>query len=249
MYRTLWQEKLGLELCFSMTQEGNMSFRYGKKEEVLVNRRNFLEDIGLGFDDCVAMQTGNRGSSSIKSVNRRSLGKGMRDSESAIQADCLVTNESGVFLWLVSADCLPMIFFSRKPFFLALAHISRQNSGSRFSSKIVKFLENSGVEPRKLVVYFGPSIKKESYLFDRQNLSQAEKPDWQPFIEETKTRLLSVDLVGFNISQLKSAGALEKNIFVDDEDTAISRMFFSHYRSRREKLPEARFATVAGFRK
>lgn len=245
MYQMLELDEWGLVHGFSMANGGNMSFRHndGNGEVVVENREKFLEKLGVSPDACVAMQTNDK--KNIRLINQYSRGRGIRDSEGAIRADCLVTEEKGVFLWLVVADCLPAIFYCRKPFFLALAHISRKNSALGLSTKIVEFLRRLRVKPEELLVAIGPSIKKESYLFEPRYLPEAEKQEWRPFIQETKG-LLSVDLLGFNVSQLKSAGVLEKNIVVDSFDTARSKMFFSHYRSKRDGLPEARFAAVVG---
>lgn len=257
MYQMPEIDELGLTHAFSTIQHGNMSFRYKEKKDkgaVLKNREKFLERLGISLhswislDECVAMQTGNNNDipNHIQMVNRYNRGSGMQNSKRTIQADCLIVQEKDVFLWLVTADCLPVIFFSRNPFVLALAHISRKNSALGFSSEIVRFLRRLKVKPEELFVAVGPSIKKESYLFERRNLWQADEPEWQPFIQETAEGLLSVDLLGFNIKQLKSAGVLEKNIFASGIDTAKSEMFFSHRRSVKENLSEARFASVVG---
>lgn len=223
-----------------------MSFRYGEsKEKVINNREKFLGKLGLGLDDCVSMVI--EDDKKISLVGKDLKGRGMENPDEAVETDCLVTQDKNVFLWLIIADCLPITFYNKNPFVLALAHLSRKTTDLKLTQEVVSLLESLGLNPEEIIVAIGPAIHKESYLFkESDNLPQKNNPEWKQFIKKTNKGLLSVDLIGYNKTQLLSAGVLEGNIFVSEIDTGKSEQFFSHHQAKQLGLKESRFAAVVG---
>lgn len=236
---------LGLTHAFSTRKEGNMSFKYADGDEVKVisNREDFLKKIGLSLDDCIGM--GVKDDNKITEVGEELKGRGMRRREDAIITDCFLTHERGIFLWLLTADCLPIIFFCENPFVLALAHLGWKSTDLELSQKVISRLESQGASPKNIIVGIGPGIYKESYLL--QNPKQKDDPKWRDFIKKTVNGLFSIDIIGYNVKRLLEAGIPKENILMSGIDTASSQEYFSHRRSDEEKQKkEARFATVVG---
>lgn len=214
-----WPQGLlkNLRVACSTKQDGNMSFRWGEREGVISNRKRFLERNGIAPDDTVVMSLTHR--TTIKTVGEKEKGAGVLE-PGGVEADCLITKEKGLFLFLLTADCLPTISFEPQQEVLALAHLSRHNTKDNFIQKIVNHLIKAHhCRATQLMAIIGPAIHQESY---------------------------DIDLIGLNQQQLIRAGVLSEKIEVSDVDTAQSKNFFSHRRSKRTGEPEGRFATVVG---
>lgn len=201
-----------------------MSYDFGDKEKVLENRRKFLEDIRIPVERAVFLDV-QHGNKIIQATNSLA-GVGFFSQETAIKADGIVTTEKNLALIVLTADCIPAIFYDKKNEVLGLAHISRHNTQAGFSQAFVSFLKREyGTNIQELKVFFAPSIKKESYIL----------PDYPQ----------GFDLTGENVNQLLLKGIPEENMYVDPTNTARTFEFFSHYRSIRGGEREGRFATAA----
>ena len=227
-----------------------MSFKWGKnKKEVIEHRKRFLSQLDIPLSSCVTMDL-NHGLK-IALVGKADRGKGI-GGENYVEADALATNEPNVFLFLLTADCLPLILYDPVKKVVALAHVSYINTSDRFGAKTVEYLvAGCGSEPNRIIAGIGPAIHKESYVFPSETIRQKEKemrvPEWGKYLTDFPDGKTSVDLIGFNFEQLLEAGVLEGNIEVSEIDTASDSGFFSHYRSKRiTGEPEGRFATVIG---
>ncbi|OGG47409.1 hypothetical protein A3D66_01445 [Candidatus Kaiserbacteria bacterium RIFCSPHIGHO2_02_FULL_50_9] len=228
----------------SNIRDGNMDFRFGEREEAVENRRRFLTKHDARLEDCAVMQVeyGER----IVVVEEKFRGKGAFDG-SAVPAEAFITREKNLVLFLLTADCLPIAYYDPVRHIAALAHLGWQPSTKRLASKVVKALKNNfSSNPNDLKIFIGPGIHKESYRF--ANPTQKNIPEWSPYLHDLPSGETEIDLVGYNVEELKRAGVVEANIAVSPVDTAASSEHFSHYRSVRTEEPEGRFATVLGMR-
>lgn len=232
----------GLIHGFSEIKDGNMSFVWGEKEKVLSSRKAFLDKLGIKFEDSVAMFL--KHGTEIMSVNEFSRG------EDAMPVDCLITKSKNVFLFVLTADCLPVVFYDSVNSVLALAHLSRINSPKNFLPKIIQKMESEyNSKPGNLIVAIGPCIHKESYIFSKEELTKRipDEKIFKGFIADLPDGRKSINLAGYNAEQMVSTGIKKENIEISEVDTANkNERFFSHYRSRLTGSPEGRMATVVG---
>lgn len=231
---------------FSNRQDGNMSFRYGLKEEVMKNRENFLGAVGVTASDCVAMEVSH--GTEVISVDGAFRGRGLDGASNALRADALITANPNLFLFLLTADCLPVVFYDEKKGFVALAHLSRINTQELFVQKIVEALEKMGSQRENIFAGFGPGILKDSYIFSEDEIkTRIPVPkNWGNFLIRLPDERIAVDFLGWNIRQLQDAGIPGKNIETSGIDTGSNESFFSHYRSPKTAEKEGRMATVVG---
>lgn len=242
----------GLVHAFSEIKEGNMSFNWGRSEGVLANRKKFFNAIGISEKNCITASL-EHGTDIVV------IGKLPSGGETP-EADCLITKSKNVFLSILSADCLPVILYDGVNSVLALAHLSRINTPQDFLRKIIdKMKSEFKTEPENIIVGIGPGIHKESYIFTAEELHE-RVPDeeiFKGFILDLPDGPRSaegysgagkkaVDLVGYNVKELISAGVPEKNVEISGIDTAADRNFFSHHRSILTGEPEGRMMTVVG---
>lgn len=234
----------GLVHGFSTKADGNMSFKFGKREEVIKNREKFLSDLGIKLDSCVALVTQHK--DEIVIANRSLAGRGIREAEEAIPADGLITKEKNLYLFLLIADCLPIIMYDPKKEVVEIIHAGWKSTKARIALKAInKFKSEFNCEVQNIYVAIGPAIHKESYKF--KDPAQRQLEDWKPYLKDLPNGETAIDLIGYNVKQLKDAGVLPENIFVSDIDIAKSNNYFSHYRdSQRNPDGEGRFACVAG---
>lgn len=226
--------------AFSSQKDGNMAFRWGPKEEVLRNRENFLQRFGVKLEDCVAMDI--RHGLEVAVVDEVYRGKGMYE-RNGVVADGLMTNRKGLFLFLLTGDCLPIAFYDPKAPAVALVHVGRRNP--ELLKKVVRdFQTQYASKPENLSVRIGPGIHKKSYKLPMEALEGYEK--WGKFFQPLRDAEVSLDLIGYSKEQLRDAGVLEENIEVSEIDTAVSQDFFSYYRAVRTGEPQGRFVTIAG---
>jgi hypothetical protein len=226
----------------STKSDGNMSFRFGDPETVLSNRRLWLGAHGIKPENCVTVLGQHR--DDVVIVDGSMAGHGMLGLETALPADALITQEKGLGLFLLTADCLPLVLVDSAESIIALVHASRQTASLGLPAKVLRVLiDQFGQKAENIQAIFGPSIAAESYLLPSP-IEQAADPDWQPFLRTVDSNV-AVDLVGFTADQLRRAGLLAENMTFSHEDTAqLDNEYFSHYRSARTGEPEGRFATV-----
>lgn len=231
---------------FSFKEEGNMSFNWGEHEEVLNNRKNFLSKLGIDINSCVSTQLENNNNITI--VDKKDLGKRMFDKSTLISGDGLITKEKDMFLFIVIGDCLPCIIFDRKQEIAGIFHLSWEATEAKICRKAIQiFLSEFKSSPDDIFVAIGPGIHKESHYF--KDPIQKQLPGWENFLEDLPSGETSIDVISYNVSQIKSFGIPQDHIFISDIDTAQNIHFFSHRRDKREgNQQEGRFAAVVGFR-
>lgn len=200
-----------------------MSVRWGDKVIVNSNRRKFLGKLGLRLEDCVFMSL-NHGTD-IGEV-------GIKDEGQTFGCDAMVTRDKGVVLFMLTADCFPVVVYDIKK--VALVHLGYKNAGVGLIQKVLKMFD------KDISVFVGPGIRRESYIFE--DVVQKDDPQWQPFLEKTSDGKWMVDLAGFIRKQTGEMGVT--NIEDCGIDTAKDLNYFSHYRAVRSREPEGRFATV-----
>jgi len=226
----------GVVLGVSRVADGNMSLNWGDRAEVLKNRQFFLERLGLKLENCVTM-------SLVHGVKIVRVGKG--DCGKMLELDGLVTDAIGVGLFMVTADCFPVVVFDPVKKVLAMVHAGKVGVGRKIITRLIEMLNKSGSKSGDLQVWIGPGIRKESYRWwETEKVKEKNDPDWKPFLE-TINGAIQIDVLGYIRKQLADSGVKDQNIEDCGIDTMVDINFFSHYRSGQTGEKEGRFATVA----
>lgn len=223
---------------FSTNKIGNMSPRFG--DDAKESLAKFFELIGVSEGLTVK-------------ANLVHGDKIVEVSDTKIQefdCDALVTDQPNIFLYLVIADCLPIMFFDPEGKVVALAHCGWRGTNLHLAEKVGKLLiEKYNCSPEKILVGFGPAIHRESFIFIESETSPLIGPDWHPYLLKVGEGQIASDFVGYNFDQLVSLGIKKENIEVSPYDTGKSDLFYSHYRSKRTGEPEGRFVAIIGMKK
>ncbi len=235
------------DLLYSLSnkEDGNLSCKWGSENEVIRNRIKFLRKNNLTLSDCV-MTNLNQGEG-ITIVGQNNLGKAIdRCDKAGIEADALMTAGQGIYLFLLVADCMPMVLYDPVKRVLALVHLGRLTTNLKLVQKTIrKMMEMWGVNPVDILAHGGPSIRKDSYRLD---FFKEGENEWRDFAEKREDGKFWVDVIGYNRRQLLDMKIKEDNIYMSSIDTFTSDKYFSHYRSVRTGENEGRFATVVGMK-
>lgn len=231
---------------FSTKNEGDMSFNFRSEEGVVKARKRFLGKLNLGLEVCVSMRVQHE--DKIMIVDAKDVGKGMKDYQTAINCDGLVTNEKGLFLFLKIADCLPIILFDPSKMALGLVHAGWKGVHLEIAKRaVLRMVELYKSELEDIVVGIGPCAYKNSFM--KKNPSQIKNPKWQPFLEKIGEGLYKVDFLGLCKKQLLETGIKAENIFESGIDTVCDKRFFSHVREHNlPKERQGRFACAVGIK-
>ena len=208
------------------------------------NRERFLRKVGVDIDKTTCMWVTH--SDDIIEAPVEKLGISMKDYEHAVKVDGLITNKKGIYLFLLVADCLPIIIYDPVKEVVALVHAGWKGVDLEIAKKAVeKFRLLYKSDPKDLVVGIGPCVYKESFI--KENPSQKDDTRWQNYLEEIEDNKYKVDLVGFTKQQLVDSEVAHENIFESGIDTAVDERFFSHvWEGNLPISQQGRFACVVG---
>ncbi len=228
-------------LCATSTRaDGNMSFLIGATQNSLGNRKQFLLNMGVDFQNHISMKCDH--GAKIAVVTSDTIGIGATTQEDMILAEVLVTQEKGLALMLLTADCLPVSFYDPVTLTIALAHFSRETIANLLPQKTISFLqEQFDIDPANLLIHVGPHIHTRSYSFPSGN--NTIQSEILPFTKEEQEHIF-VDLFSACKYQLTKSGVPLENTTVSGINTATSFDYFSHYASRTQNALEGRMSTV-----
>src|SRR4030042_2195605 len=236
---------------FSTKKDGNMANVINGKlcnfDKVLIKRQRFLSKVGVDMDKCVCMSVNHK--DGIIEADSSSAKVSMLDYKKTVKTDGLICDKKKLYLFLLIADCLPIIIYDPKREVIGLVHAGWKGLDKEIAEKAVKQLNDTyKSEPKDLIVAIGPFVHKSSFV--KVNPSQKDDLKWKPFIKRVGLRgdfSYSVALFGLTKKQLLDAGVMDKNIIESRVDTAKDERFFSHVRDRNLPIGEqGRFACVLG---
>jgi len=181
-------------------------------------------------------------SDNIEIINSREA-KGWGDFEDAVKdCDALITNERGVMLTILTADCVPILLYDNEKKVVAAVHAGWKGTKQKIVSKTVaKMSEAFGCNPKHIVAGIAPSIgvccyevgeDVAKYFFDI------------PEAISRKGEKYMLNLPYINKYQLFEVGLLEKNIEMSNVCTACKvNSYFSY---RKEQGCSGRFMSMIG---
>lgn len=208
---------------FSTVKAGNMSLKFGQKEEVEGNRQKILSLLGFTLDEIVIMAP----------QHKDRLSKAyILDGGEIIQGDGLFTISWGVGLALFPADCFPVIIwgdYSSYDYLSRLGSVGLVHSGRAGTELgiVSKAIKRMGVVPDSMKIAIGPGIGPCCYG--------------------------GTDLSSKIVEQVVGAGVPEANTVVANCCTCCSKdshgeyLFFSRVRAKKNKEEEQKEGRFMAF--
>lgn len=144
-------------IATSKASDGNMSLLRGDPGKALKNRGSFLASLGLNLDQITTINL--QHSNKIMVVRRKDLGKGALSVKDAPGADGLITNERGVYLFIMVADCPVIALYDPYHQAIGLIHAGRVGLEKKVLQAAVKLMaEKYKSSPLNLLAQMNPSI-------------------------------------------------------------------------------------------
>jgi YfiH family protein len=137
--------------------------------------------------------------------------------EIRLEGDAMVTNRSGFFLGIRTADCLPVFLVETQNKVIAAVHCGWRGTSKQILPKVIKKMKNDfGCKTSSLLVLFGPSIEAACYEVGSDVYQEFQKNglSLDSFARiGDKTGKYHFNLRQANITQLRDLGIRNKNIF------------------------------------
>ena len=224
----------------------NLGLRTGDDpERVHRHRRRFCQALGI---DPISVVAGRQvHGAGIALVGSAEVGRGILEAGSAIpDTDALVTDEPGVALFLLVADCAPVLLLDPTRPAIAVVHAGWRGTVQGIVAKTVdRLVESFGTRPADLVAGIGPAIGRCCYEVDEPVIAgiRAAQPEDAPELLRMKHNgRADLDLAEANRRQLLGAGVRPDRIEVSGICTSCTTALF--YSERREGRPSGRFGAL-----
>lgn len=166
----------------------------------------------------------------------------------ATKADGLITDQPGIYLGILTADCLPIAFYDPTLSAIGLIHVGWKGLDQDIIHNLIQTMQHHfGSDPQDLLVKIGPSIGPCCYILS--DLKQKGDPKWQPYIGKGPDGSYILDLWSFAENQLVENRVLKENIANPKICTYHTNQYFSHRKVMDKKLSQdPRFITILGIR-
>ena len=159
--------------------------------------------------------------------------------------DGLLTDQKGISLMVLVADCIPILLFDPVKKVIGAVHAGRNSTFKKIAKKsILKMQEVYGSESKNIIVCLGASIHKCCYEISKDIADIAIKNFGEIYIKRREERYF-LDLQLLNRDQLLEVGVKEENISISDECSCCNDEYFSY---RRDGIT-GRFAGIISLRR
>lgn len=151
-----WQKYPWLIQGYSLANAGNISYRFGLKEEVDKTREKINQELGLPEVEWSTMQ--------------QVHGDRVVASPTTDEADGLITDKLNDILAVQVADCVPLLMVDPMNRRVAAVHAGRRGTFAQIAQQAVNEMVKLGSNVRDIEVAVGPSIGPCCYIFDDEPL-------------------------------------------------------------------------------
>lgn len=182
---------------------------------VIENRKILAKSVDIPIENFVFCNQVHQNKVTV--ITPEEKGAGVFSRENAIQGcDALVTAEPNICLCVMSADCLPMLFFDEKRGAIGACHAGWRGTMSGIVAETIKSMEYYfDCQPEDIFVGLGACISTEKYPIGDEivkivnEIFGTEEGFLKSYPHSSQKHF---DLKYTNIHQLKEVGILEKNI-------------------------------------
>ncbi len=218
----------GLIHGFSTRQFGSMRPDYPSLEESL---QKFSQSLGIDQDNIIKMHQTH--SNNIRWVKPDQAGQ--RISET----DGIFTKETDIFLSVMSADCVPILFYDRQKNYVGAVHAGWRGIYNEILKMAVKELRSNGSDPADLLIGIGPCIRSCCYNISEERAELFYKK-FSSYTTGVKIRkkMIYLDLPEMAKQQLTSEGVPIENIEDCDICTFDNTDKFFSYRKEGKNFGE-----------
>jgi YfiH family protein len=154
------------------------------------------------------------------------------------EADALVTDQPGILLGIVTADCAPVLLADCEAGVVGAAHAGWKGALHGVTDRTIEAMEALGARRSAIVAAIGPCISQQSYEVDEDFAARfrTEDPANERFLASGRSGHWQFDLEGYVAHRLESAGVgMVEQLGLDTY--AASDRFYSFRRSTHRHEP------------
>ncbi len=148
--------------------------------------------------------------------------------------DALIAAETGVFLTVRVADCVPVLYFDPKSKIVALAHCGWRGIRRGLAAKVVEEMSCKGIDQKELLIVLGPAARVCCYEIGKDLVELFQK-QFGPAVIEKRQGKTFLNMQKCLQIQLKKAGVLQTQIFDANVCTVHNNDQFHSYRADKRK--------------
>ncbi|PIC95803.1 laccase [Sporosarcina sp. P26b] len=200
------------------------------KEDVLHNRQQLARDLQCGVKDFVfANQTH---SANFHKVTTQDRGKGALRQDTAIaDTDALYTFEPNIVLCSLTADCVPVLFYSDDSTLIGAIHSGWQGTVKEITLKLFRHLQHyENCDMSHIHVQIGAALSQEKFEVDEDVYKKFHElryaDEWISYNQDTKKYHIDNQLIVKK--QCELAGIPDAHITIDRTCTYRSPHGFSY---------------------
>ena len=217
----------------------SLNFGFGSNDEpalIAENRRRVANSLGFRSDQMFGVrQTHSANVVKIDSTSDSGI-------DARVDADALITNNSGCALAILTADCVPVLFAAPEMGVIGAAHAGWRGAADGVLEATIAMMAKQGITPDQIEAVIGPAIRQASYQVgnDLRYTVLAAHGDADNFFDPDQdlNGKYRFDLPGFVESRLRKAGLV--NVTDLGIDTyGESSGLFSHRHSTHVSLPDS----------
>lgn len=213
---------------------GDMKLGHRPEEEIIKNREQFFQDLGIPANQIVISQQVH--SSHIIVVDKPSP---------VISAtDGLITAAKGLSLMITVADCLPVLIYDPMQKVVGILHAGWRGIIKQIVIEAIEQLDDLGSEPENLIVGIGPGICQKHFIVKNDVLEKFL--DFYPSATFVRNNDGYVDLKKAVLIDLKKKGVLSGNIEVSGVCPSCDNGIYGSFRKEGESVLAS--AAIIGMR-
>ncbi|MFN7003763.1 MAG: peptidoglycan editing factor PgeF [Roseinatronobacter sp.] len=148
------------------------------------------------------------------------------------EADGMVTNQPGLALAILTADCQPVLFADTEAQVIGAAHAGWRGALGGVLENTIAAMEQLGAARGRIRAVIGPCISQSAYEVGQEFLEtfMDEDPDYGRFFTNGAGDRYQFDLVGFGLHRLRSEGIADAR-WIGACTYADPARFYSYRRS------------------
>jgi len=154
----------------------------------------------------------------------------------SIECDGVVTNQPGILIGILVADCYPVLLFDPRQRVAAAVHVGWRGAAAGILGKTLRALQETfDSRPEHIRAAVGPGIGAHHYEVDRpvRDAFRQGSGHWDQIAKEVALGKWHLDLQKSCLLQLEAAGLEPAHLEATEEDTCCHReLFFSHRRDK-----------------
>ena len=187
-----------------------------ERSSVMTNRQILADSVGIPLESFVILNQVHK--TNVVVVTPEMKGAGSLDRATAIrETDAVVTSVKGICLYVMSADCVSLLFYDPVLKVIGAAHAGWRGTVQNMAAHTVTVMQDSyGCRPSDILAGIGPSIGPCCYDVGSDVIDAVMEAHGttEGFIRTGSDSLSHFDLWYTNKFQLLQAGIPEKNIEV-----------------------------------